>query len=116
MSAEQSNEGTGSSSGIVRSANYKRRLKVKSIGDKKYQALIEVERGLSRKPVHLGYHPTLYLRGLFANRLDHSEFKCSYGLFDHFKEHHNIPFKKICRESKSVDTNGSEMSNCIKKF
>ena len=45
MLAEQSSEGTGSTSGIARSA--KRKLNVKSI-EEKYQAVIEVERGLKQ--------------------------------------------------------------------
>ena len=45
----------------------------------------------------------------FATRLDHPDFKCSNGWLDRFKERHNITFKKICGEAKSVDTNSPAM-------
>ncbi|CAC5399120.1 Receptor-type tyrosine-protein phosphatase T,Tyrosine-protein phosphatase non-receptor type 22,Receptor-type tyrosine-protein phosphatase kappa,Receptor-type tyrosine-protein phosphatase F,Tyrosine-protein phosphatase 99A,Tyrosine-protein phosphatase Lar,Receptor-type tyrosine-protein phosphatase alpha,Receptor-type tyrosine-protein phosphatase epsilon,Receptor-type tyrosine-protein phosphatase gamma,Receptor-type tyrosine-protein phosphatase N2,Receptor-type tyrosine-protein phosphatase U,Receptor-type ty len=47
----------------------------------------------------------------FAKRLDHPEFKCSNGWLDRFKDRHNITFKKICGEAKSVDVNSEAMND-----
>lgn len=47
----------------------------------------------------------------FASRLNHPDFKCSNGWLDRFKERHNITFKKICGEAKSVNENSDAMNN-----
>ncbi|CAC5416811.1 Tigger transposable element-derived protein 4 [Mytilus coruscus] len=49
----------------------------------------------------------------FAKRLDHPEFKCSNGWLDRFKDRHNITFKKICVEAKSVDVNSEAMNDWV---
>ena len=49
----------------------------------------------------------------FAKRLNHPDFKCSIGWLDRFKERHNITFKKICGEAKSVDDKSEEMNEWL---
>lgn len=45
----------------------------------------------------------------FAEQLEIHEFKQSNGWLDRFKERHGISFKKICGESKSVDSESNDM-------
>lgn len=49
----------------------------------------------------------------FATNLGISEndFECSSGWLERFKSRHNITFKKVCGESKSVDENSDEIND-----
>ena len=54
----------------------------------------------------------------FASRLGISEndFDCSSGWLERFKTHHNITFKKVCGESKSVAENSDEINEWKNKL
>ena len=47
----------------------------------------------------------------FADSLEIKDFKQSTGWLDKFKERHSISFKKVCGESKSVNSNSADMDN-----
>jgi len=54
----------------------------------------------------------------FASRLGISDsvFECSSGWLERFKTRHNITFKKVCGESKSVDENSDQINEWKKKL
>ncbi|XP_060072127.1 tigger transposable element-derived protein 6-like [Ylistrum balloti] len=45
----------------------------------------------------------------FATKLGLSDFESSTGWLDRFKERNNLSFKKVCGESKSVDSQSNQM-------
>ena len=47
----------------------------------------------------------------FAAQLGDTDFKLNTGWLDRFKQCHQITFKKVCGEAKSVEDNSDDMQN-----
>jgi hypothetical protein len=54
----------------------------------------------------------------FATRfgISENEFDCSSGWLERFKVRHNITYKKVCGESKSVNQNSNEINDWKNKL